>query len=219
MPPYSAKNIPERQSSRRFSLPHPTFQRYAEDVTTTQRIRHRWLILVPNTLSALRLVTALALPTLPADWRLYAVFLAAMTDMLDGLAARRFGATSWQGGLLDAVADKLFMLAAVVTLIRHDYLPAAAAIALLTRDIAIALMALYGSIRQRWADFKRVPARWPGKVTTALLFLTFALQFSHRVPDRWLDAVAIGTIFASTVAAIDYATVFFRAIQSPPASK
>ena len=181
----------------------------------SHHISHRWLIVIPNALSALRLVIAIALPWLPTDYLIYAVFIAGMTDLFDGLAARRFNATSWQGGLLDAIADKCFMLSAITTLILRDYLIAPIAIGLLTRDIAIALMAAYGIATRRWQDFKRVPSRWPGKVTTALLFTTLVVVFSRRLDTWWVVTFAHVTIVSAVIATIDYAILFTRAIKNP----
>ncbi len=74
------------------------------------RVQTPWL---PNGLSLARLALGLALPWLPADWRLGAVLVAAITDLLDGLTARWLRAGSETGRVLDPLADKVFILSLV----------------------------------------------------------------------------------------------------------
>ena len=54
---------------------------------------------------------------LPADWRLPVVIAAAITDGVDGQLSRLMGAQSKLGVLLDPIADKVFFLAVVATLL------------------------------------------------------------------------------------------------------
>ena len=78
---------------------------------------------VPNLLTCLRLilipvfVVLMESPTYNRMWWALAVFLvAAGTDLLDGLLARRFGAVTTFGKLVDPLADKLLVMAALVML-------------------------------------------------------------------------------------------------------
>ena len=60
---------------------------------------------VPNILSSLRLVIAFVFPFVPDYYWLWLVLTGGCSDFLDGWIARRWQVASWQGGLLDAVAD------------------------------------------------------------------------------------------------------------------
>jgi CDP-diacylglycerol---glycerol-3-phosphate 3-phosphatidyltransferase len=89
---------------------------------------------IPNLLTCLRLlliplfVVLLISPTIGRVWLAFLVFvIAAGTDMLDGILARKFKAVSNFGKLVDPLADKLLVMSALVMLSSsHDsksYLP------------------------------------------------------------------------------------------------
>ena len=71
-----------------------------------------------------------------------ALFLvAAATDWLDGFLARRWNQQSDLGRMLDPIADKLIVSAALVAMIGHalgDALSTVAVIAIITRELAVA---------------------------------------------------------------------------------
>src|SRR5688572_19567898 len=75
------------------------------------------LTTVPNGLSAARVVLALAFPLVSAEWRVWVVVAAALSDMFDGLVARWLRVESDTGRLLDPVADKFFVLILAGTLL------------------------------------------------------------------------------------------------------
>lgn len=182
-------------------------------MATTPRSRVRWIALIPNTLSAARLAVALAMPFLPRTWRLVAVFVAALTDLFDGYTARRFKVTSWQGGLLDGIADKAFVLITLAVAWHEALLAGWQVVGLLARDIAVLAIAAYGAARRDWATFQRVPARWPGKVTTAMIFITFVALFSDWFIETWRSAVVYATIASAAIAAVDYLLLTVRVLR------
>jgi CDP-diacylglycerol--glycerol-3-phosphate 3-phosphatidyltransferase len=100
---------------------------------------------LPNLITAARLVlTALlaALLMLKQSKGL-AVFccliftIAAVTDLLDGYVARRYGAVSTLGKLLDPLADKLLVTTALIMLIPLNRLPAWIALLILSRELLV----------------------------------------------------------------------------------
>jgi phosphatidylglycerophosphate synthase len=166
---------------------------------------------VPNLLSALRLAIAVAFPVLSAPLRPYAILAAGVSDWLDGFIARRFRATSWVGGVLDAVADKSFVVAVLVTFVREGVFEPWQAGLLLLRDLSVAGAALYFAARRNWAAFTKMPSRWFGKATTALLFLLF-LAAAALPEARVVHAVLLAAgVAASGLAAFDYGRTFLRA--------
>ena len=67
-----------------------------------------------------------------------AIFLvAAATDLLDGYLARRWGQVTTVGTLLDPIADKLLISAALIALVESNTLPAWMAILIVGREFAI----------------------------------------------------------------------------------
>ena len=72
------------------------------------------------------------------DYWATAVFCVAMTtDWLDGRLARRSGRSSSVGSLLDPIADKVLVLAALVMLIEQGVVPAWMVAAIVVREVLI----------------------------------------------------------------------------------
>jgi CDP-diacylglycerol--glycerol-3-phosphate 3-phosphatidyltransferase len=59
------------------------------------------------------------------------------TDWFDGRMARRYGYTSAVGSLLDPIADKVLVLAALVMLIEQGVIPAWMVAAIVVREVLI----------------------------------------------------------------------------------
>jgi CDP-diacylglycerol--glycerol-3-phosphate 3-phosphatidyltransferase len=72
------------------------------------------------------------------DWLALAIFLAAAaTDLLDGYLARRWGQITTIGTLLDPIADKLLISAALISLVQVNAVPAWMAILVIAREFAV----------------------------------------------------------------------------------
>lgn len=76
--------------------------------------------------------------TVTNDMLALAIFLAAAaTDLLDGYIARRWGQITTVGTLLDPIADKLLISAALISLVQVALLPGWMAILIIAREFAI----------------------------------------------------------------------------------
>src|SRR5215467_9256469 len=72
------------------------------------------------------------------EWLALAIFLAAAaTDLLDGFLARRWRQVTTIGTLLDPIADKLLVSAALISLVQVRALPAWMAILIVGREFAV----------------------------------------------------------------------------------
>src|SRR5450631_2550514 len=108
---------------------------------------------IPNALTILRiffvplLVAALVQETVwfqvdgvrvTNDWLSLAIFLvAAGTDLLDGYLARRWRQVTTIGTLLDPIADKLLVSAALISLVQVRVLPGWMAVLIIGREFAV----------------------------------------------------------------------------------
>ncbi len=120
------------------------------------------------------------------------VILVAITDYYDGKMARKLGMQSNLGRLLDPLADKVFMTAALIGMQVLDQIPAWIVIVILAREFIIT------GLRSIAADAGRViPADGWGKhktgwqfafLITALVFMSLT-QFM-KAWGVWDDAVA-----------------------------
>lgn len=175
-----------------------------------------WIRPLPNLLSAARLALAGVLPFLPPHLWLAAILTAGASDVLDGWIARRFRVESWSGGLLDGLADKLFVLSAILTLVGGGRIHLLAALPMLLRDLVVVGIGVRLSLRREWELLRHVPARLLGKLTTILLFATFVLLAASEEPLPGVQALTLATALCSGAAAVDYLMRMQRLGSSSP---
>jgi cardiolipin synthase (CMP-forming) len=125
---------------------------------------------VPNALSLMRIGLAMAFPFLPPHWRLPVVLLAGVSDVADGVIARRFNVASHAGALLDAIADKLFVLTVLLTLVFIGPVLWWQVALILLRDFAVAVVAGYATLSRDWPAFQRMRPDITGKIATGFIF-------------------------------------------------
>jgi cardiolipin synthase len=121
------------------------------------------------------------------------------TDWVDGYIARHTGQVSNVGKILDPVADRLALIAALVALVVRDAFPLWAAVLVIARDVLILLAGVVLLFRYRI----RLDVRWVGKAGTfglmcaiplvawgnfGLVFNDFALVFGWLV---FVPAIAL----------------------------
>ncbi|GIV95877.1 MAG: CDP-alcohol phosphatidyltransferase [Herpetosiphonaceae bacterium] len=105
--------------------------------------------------------------------------IAMATDMFDGLLARSRGEVSNLGKILDPLSDKLFINSLALALAARGELPRWFARLLLLRDVAIVIGSAL--VFKRRAEI--VVSQWLGKVTTALLGVSFLFYLLNA--PRW----------------------------------
>jgi len=109
----------------------------------------------------------------PAAWAALGVFaLAMLTDVFDGMLARRAPGRSTLGNYLDPVADKVLILSVFICLAIKQIVPAWAVVLLVAREFAVDGVRAAGALQGRL-----VGANWMGKTKTMLETITvlFAL--------------------------------------------
>jgi cardiolipin synthase len=148
-------------------------------------------------LSAVRIPLALAFPFVSNEARLGLLAAAAGTDLLDGPLARRFGSSSL-GGVIDPVADKLFMASAFGVVASSGRLEWFEILGVLLRDLVatIAFVATFVSRRPR-----AIPARAGGKAVTVAQVLTLV---AFLVDSPYLQPLAWATTAVALYAIWDY---------------
>jgi CDP-diacylglycerol--glycerol-3-phosphate 3-phosphatidyltransferase len=106
-------------------------------------------------------------------WALAILLVAGLTDLLDGWLARRRGAVSASGKVVDPLADKILIGGLVIYLALEREFPMWLLVAIVARDVALMVGA--------WLFFRRdklvFAADWTGKWTT------FFLGLLIRAPD------------------------------------
>src|SRR5690349_18202196 len=107
-------------------------------------------------------------------WALCTFVAAGITDVLDGIIARRLGQKTSIGAVLDPLADKLLMTASMVLLSLpqmelHNVIPRWLVIVIISRDVFILLVSLVIVLTAGWRVFKPSPY---GKASTVLQVVT-----------------------------------------------
>lgn len=167
-----------------------------------QPSRPRSGITLADVITLARLPLALGFLILPDPIeRLIVLAIAASTDLLDGVIARRIGSSRF-GGFIDPVADKLFMLAAFVVVARSGALLWYEIAGVLLRDLVatIAFLVTWTAGRPM-----AIPARLGGKAVTVAQLLTivaFLTDSSLLRPLAWATAaIALYAIWDYNAAA------------------
>jgi CDP-diacylglycerol--glycerol-3-phosphate 3-phosphatidyltransferase len=161
---------------------------------------------VPNVLTLLRIVAVpvlvvVLLGAIPGgDAVAAAVFaLAALTDGLDGYIARSQGSVTTFGKLMDPLADKLLIIAALISLVSLDRLAAWVAMVIIARELAVT--GLRSVAAERGVV---IAASWLGKVKTALqVVAVFALIVVNPAPP-WVDVLVYLAVAATVISGVDY---------------
>ena len=168
-------------------------------------VNSRDLLLAPGLLSLARVPLAAVFPVvvrLP-EVAFGVLALAAVTDILDGWIARRFGQTTATGAMLDPLTDKLFVGSVVATLLVTGVLDWWALLLLSVRELGelplVAWIAV--SRRHRRAHAEQAQANLPGKLATVMQFATVSAAL---LSWGFTYALLYGTAVAGALAALSY---------------
>jgi cardiolipin synthase len=165
------------------------------------RARWSWADLI----SCLRIPLAAAfLLVSHTGWRLAIVGAAAVTDLLDGPVARRLGGSPF-GPVVDPIADKLYMAAAVGVVAFSERLEIYEIVGVLLRDI-VATVAFASTLLTHQP--RAIPARLSGKAVTVAQILTLV---AFLIDSPYLRPIAWATTLIAVIAIWDYYRVAPRA--------
>ena len=162
---------------------------------------------VPNALTVARMllvpVVVLALVQAPASGSAVAaaVFaVAAMTDGLDGYIARRQRSVTTFGKVMDPIADKLLVAAALVVLVSLDRLGAWVAVVVIARELAVS--GLRVAAGQQGA---MIPPSSLGKLKTNVQVATVMALIAASDPGAaWVQALVYLMVAVTVVSGVDY---------------
>ena len=136
-----------------------------------------------------------------------AIFAAgALTDGLDGYLARSRKTVTNFGKVMDPVADKLFVAAALIALVSLDRLAPWVAIVIIAREFAVSALRMVAG-----QAGVIIPASRLGKVKTATQVVAVIALIA--VPDpgaMWVDALVLVAVTATVVSGLDYLIGFRR---------
>jgi CDP-diacylglycerol---glycerol-3-phosphate 3-phosphatidyltransferase len=161
---------------------------------------------LPNLLTVLRimlvpvLVVALLGNTPAGDVLAAVVFaLASLTDFVDGYLARARDSITTFGKLMDPLADKLLVVAALVSLVSLHRLAAWVAMVIITRELAVTVLRL-GATQVGVV----MAASMFGKVKTCLQIATILAIIAVQGQPLWLSTLLYVTVAVTVLSGLDY---------------
>ena len=176
---------------------------------------------LPNVLTVIRillvpvLLAALLQEAKPGETLAAVVFaVASFTDALDGWIARRQKKVSTFGKLMDPLADKLLVTAALVSLVSLDRVSAWVAMVIIAREFAVT------GLRQLAMEHGDViPASLWGKVKTVFQIAMVLVLITVDGSPMWVDALVWVTTIITIISGADYFFGFRSLVQARQARR
>ncbi len=161
---------------------------------------------VPNILTLLRIVmvpvivVALLEETPNADTIAAVVFaVAAFTDGLDGYIARSRGAVTNFGKLMDPLADKLLIIAPLISLVSLDRIAPWVAMVIIARELAVTMLRMVAVERG-----VVIPASWLGKAKTILQVAAIFGVIAFEDTPLGVDLLLYAAVAMTVISGADY---------------
>ncbi len=166
---------------------------------------------IPNSLTLLRIViTPLLVVVLLTEfpdkeiWGLVIFLIAALTDALDGMIARRTNRITVTGAMLDPIADKLLMSAAFISLVELGLAPAWMVTIIVGREFAVTGLRFIALERNVAISAN---AWGKAKTTTQIIAVSLLIFGSHLGPFRALGPIVLWIALILTIISM---VVYFR---------
>jgi CDP-diacylglycerol--glycerol-3-phosphate 3-phosphatidyltransferase len=171
---------------------------------------------LPNALTLFRillvpvLVVALLDATDSAKWLAAGVFAtAAFTDGLDGYLARARRSETTFGKVMDPIADKLLIAAALISLVSIERLAPWVAMVIIAREFAVSGLRIAAG-----AQGVVIPASNLGKVKTMTQIVAILALIAASDPNAWwVQGLLFVAVAATIVSGADYFLNFRRRIE------
>jgi CDP-diacylglycerol--glycerol-3-phosphate 3-phosphatidyltransferase len=161
---------------------------------------------LPNVLTVLRImlvpvVVVALLGNTPAGDVLAAVVfaLASLTDFVDGRLARSRGSITTFGKLMDPLADKLLIIAALLSLVSLNRLEAWVAMVIITRELAVTVLRL-GATQAGVV----MEASMFGKVKTCMQIAAILALIAVQGEPLWVSLLLYATVLVTVLSGLDY---------------
>ena len=176
---------------------------------------------VPNVLTVVRillvpvLIVALLDKTGGGDLLAAIVFaVASLTDAIDGYLARSRNWVTTFGKLMDPIADKLLIVAALIALVSLNRLAAWVAMVIIAREFAVTVLRVAAGTQQGVV----ISASALGKVKTALQVAMVMALIAVPSKPLWVLLLVYVTVLVTVLSGADYFFGLRRYLSSKDAS-
>jgi CDP-diacylglycerol--glycerol-3-phosphate 3-phosphatidyltransferase len=171
---------------------------------------------VPNVLTVVRillvpvLVVALLEKTGDGDLLAAIVFaIASLTDAIDGYLARSRNWVTTFGKLMDPIADKLLIIAALVVLVSLGRLDAWVAMVIIAREFAVTVLRVAAGTQQGVV----ISASSLGKLKTAAQVAMVLVLIAVGGRPLWVSLLVYATVLITVLSGADYFFGFRRHLE------
>ena len=171
---------------------------------------------LPNVLTIVRiflvpvLVAALLAGSRNGDVLAAAVFAAASaTDFVDGYLARSRNSITTFGKLMDPIADKLLVIAALFALESEDRLKVWVAMVIVSRELAVTASRMIAGAQ----GVVIAAATW-GKLKTVVQVAAIFFLIAFDPTPVWVDVLVYVAVAITIISGIDYFFVLRRALRA-----
>lgn len=106
---------------------------------------------------------------------------ASITDLLDGMIARKYNMITSFGKFIDPIADKMLVNSLLILYAYHGFIPVLAVVMMIWRDTIVDGIRMSASSRG-----KVVAAGMMGKIKTVLQMIALVLVMLHNLPFAFL---------------------------------
>lgn len=179
--------------------------------------RSPWVARLPNMLTGFRVA---AIPVMiwlllwdgqASNQAAACLFIVAgITDVFDGLIARRYGSGSQLGIFFDLVGDKLVVAALVITMVELGWIPGWVALGFIARELFVMGMRAYAG-----AQGVTVSAGQLGKMKMMWQYIGLAALIWDRVPLTW--ALVMFALAMTVASGLYYLVSVSRELRGRPA--
>ena len=125
--------------------------------------------------------------------------LASLTDFVDGYLARARDSVTTFGKLMDPLADKLLIVAALIALVSLHRLVAWVAMVIITRELAVTVLRM-GATQAGVV----MAANMFGKVKTCLQIAAILAVIAVHGQPLWVSALLYATVAVTVLSGLDY---------------
>jgi CDP-diacylglycerol---glycerol-3-phosphate 3-phosphatidyltransferase len=137
-------------------------------------------------------------------------WMAAATDLLDGYLARRWGQVTTIGTLLDPIADKLLVSAALISLVQVRVVPGWLVVLLVGREFAVSGLRSIAAVEGytiKASDLGKTKTFWQVLAISLLM-----ISMRHAWAVVWANLALYVVVLFSIWSAIAYFTKFWRKV-------
>lgn len=197
--------------------PHSPPQAEGSAPLVEPAVRSPWVARLPNMLTGFRVA---AIPVIiwlllwdgqASNQAAACLFIVAgITDVFDGLIARRYGSGSQLGIFFDLVGDKLVVAALVITMVELGWIPGWIAFGFIARELFVMGMRAYAG-----AQGVTVSAGQLGKMKMMWQYIGLAALIWDRVPLTW--ALVMFALVMTVASGLYYLVSVSRELRGRPA--